>query len=73
MFLLMIHFVWFLGFRNSYVRGFKSGFDKAWDVMTPMLSETISKAKESIRASAVEETRKLMGPLINGNKLRKDK
>ena len=42
-----------------WVSGFSSGFEKAWDLMAPMMSEAIEKGKDAIRRQAIDESLKL--------------
>lgn len=38
-----------------WMKGFESGFSKAWDVMTPYIQESISRAEKEIRNQAFND------------------
>ena len=66
--LLMIHSISFWRSKNSFLKGFQEGYLKAWDVMIPLLSDTMIMSHKTIRSSASEEMRKRMEHLIGNNK-----
>ena len=54
-----------------WIEGFSAGFQSAWNMMAPLMTQGVINMKESIRTEAIEETRKRLEPLI-GNKVHKD-
>ena len=55
-----------------WIDGFSVGFQKAWEMMQPLMTDGVLKMKEAIRTQAIEETRKGLEPLI-GNKVHTNK
>src|SRR3990167_3794004 len=43
-------------FESVWMNGFSSGFDKAWDVMAPIMVDSIKKAENKIRSKAIDDT-----------------
>ncbi len=42
--------------EEVYIHGFKEGFNKAWDMMLPVMSDGMEKLKKSIKDRAISET-----------------
>lgn len=55
--------------ETVWIQGFSQGFEKAWDMMVPLMSSGIEKSKKQIRTTAIEETLKRLN---NGNKVPKE-
>jgi hypothetical protein len=41
---------------NAYITGFNNGFSKAWDMMMPLMTDGITRAKKLIEDNAIQET-----------------
>lgn len=42
--------------EEVYIHGFKEGFNKAWEMMMPVMMEGVLKSKKSIEDQAIQET-----------------
>lgn len=45
-----------MGPEEVYIHGFKEGFNKAWEMMLPLMVEGVSKSKKMIEDAAIQET-----------------
>lgn len=42
--------------KDAYMDGFKTGFNKAWEMMMPIMMDGVGKSKKFIEDAAIQET-----------------
>ncbi len=47
--------------EDAYIKGFQSGYEKAWDTILPLISEGLKKSHGTIERHAIDQTLERLG------------